>query len=682
MVWNKMINRLLWIIIACSISFTGYSQELLKESEINPFMKQVFQSHVDKREMSKEILKHSFKVYIDQFDPEKAYLLQSEIEPFINPTDEQISTYLDQYQKGDFSAFDKLNDLIAKSIDRAREIRMQLEADSPALFNEAEQLHYSKADEYNDKLSTVDFANNVDELKARIAHQMAQFIRDEMHQYGAAVVMHKQQQVVDFYNKQMAVIENRYLFVDLNGKPLEASERENMLTLHILKALTGSLDSHTTFFDQNEANEMKVQLEKELHGIGVVLQQGIEGVIITQLVEGGPAAKSGQLKLKDEITAIDGKSIVGEPLMRVMELMRGKDGSTVNLTIKRGQDQVFNVELKRSPIVLDNDRVDISFVKFGNGIIGKLTLHSFYQGDNGVSSEVDLRNAIDKLKKEGNLRGLILDLRDNGGGFLTQAVKVSSLFMNDGVVVVSKYFNGQEQFYRDISGKRIFDGPLIILTSKVTASAAEIVAETLQDYGLALIVGDDRTFGKGSIQSQTVTNGGTASPFKVTVGKYYTVSGKSPQLIGVQADIVVPGPLNFVPIGEKYSETPLTSDSITPAYNDSLKDIDLKYRPWFLKYYIPNLQHPVTEWRDMVPTLKKNSEYRIANNKDYQLFLQKIQGKDDEKASEESPVDVLAKNYGKEDLQMNEAVNIMKDMLTLHPIWASETTKSQAKSDH
>ena len=155
-----------------------------------------------------------------------------------------------------------------------------------------------------------------------------------------------------------------------------------------------------------------------------------------------------------------------------------------------------------------------------------------------------------KLKSQGNLRGLILDLRSNSGGFLSQAVKVAGLFISDGVIVISKYSNGEEKFYRDVDGKTVYDGPLVVLTSKATASAAEIVAQALQDYGVALVVGDEHTYGKGTIQTQTVTDNRSTSYFKVTVGKYYTVSGHTPQKEGVKADIVVPGRWSKEKIGE------------------------------------------------------------------------------------------------------------------------------------
>jgi carboxyl-terminal processing protease len=315
---------------------------------------------------------------------------------------------------------------------------------------------------------------------------------------------------------------------------------------------------------------------------------------------------------------------------------------------------------------LNNDRVDVRSEVFGNGIIGIITLHSFYQGD-GVSSEQDVRNAIEKLQKKGILKGLILDLRDNGGGFLSQAVKVAGLFITDGVIVISKYANGDERIYRDVDGKALYDGPLIILTSKATASAAEIVAQALQDYGVALIVGDEHTYGKGTIQTQTVTDNQSSSYFKVTVGKYYTVSGHTPQKEGVKADIVAPSHWHREEIGEMYADS-LDADVIPPVYNDLLQDVPVNLRSWYIKYYIPKLQKRTSVWRDLLPTLRKNSEYRIANNKNYQYFLKGSSNNGEENESEEewSVTDKKNKNYGEDDLQVQEAVNLLKDMIILH----------------
>lgn len=239
----------------------------------------------------------------------------------------------------------------------------------------------------------------------------------------------------------------------------------------------------------------------------------------------------------------------------------------------------------------------------------------------------------------------------------------SDLFIKSGVIVISKYSNGDEKFYRDVDGKVAYDGPLVVLVSKITASAAEIVAQALQDYGVAVIVGDEHTYGKGTIQMQTVTDNLGSSYFKVTVGKYYTVSGKTPQKKGVIADIVVPGRWNNIQVGEEFlnSEQP---DSIKPSFDDTLSDVSAKDKAWYMKYYVPNEQKRVGTWHVLFPVLRKNSEKRIANNKNYQYYLhQTIQEEPDE---EEEWKTGTKKNYGEDDLQLQEAVNIVKDMILLH----------------
>jgi carboxyl-terminal processing protease len=255
------------------------------------------------------------------------------------------------------------------------------------------------------------------------------------------------------------------------------------------------------------------------------------------------------------------------------------------------------------------------------------------------------------MKRQGKVYGVVFDMRDNLGGFLSQAVKVSGIFMTSGVVVVSKYAQGEIQYLRNVDPRVYYDGPLVILTSKMSASAAEIVAQALQDYGIGIVVGDPRTYGKGSIQYQTVTDPSAASFFKVTVGRYYTVSGRSTQIEGVQADIHVPTAYAPYNIGERYLEYALKNDQIPPAYIDPLTDIQGSSKMWFQKNYLPFLQKKESQWVQMLPTLKKNSQYRIDHNHNFQLFLKNM--------------DAGTVDIGMNDLQMQEGVNIIKDMISL-----------------
>ena len=650
----------------------AHEQDLLKESDINQIMQQILSQHVDKKEMTGKILQGSLAIYIEQFDPHRMYFLDSDVKPFLYLSPELQSQSVEQYKQKDFSLFNKLNHVVQASIERSRQLRQEIEADAKnnlfRLNPEKEHVALSK------EAAMEPFAQTTGQLKERLTDNLATFINSQKLRYGDAAVAQRKEQVLNSYEARLREFENHYLFQNEKGDPLPKAEQENLLTIHILKALANSLDSHTSFYQANEAFDMRVRLQKEFQGIGLVLKDTVNGVIVTHMLEGGPAAKSGLIKIGDILLEVNGEPVIDHPFEQVMEMLHGEKNSTVKLTFKRTGDQGetarnYTVELKREMIILNNDRVDVSSQPFGNGIVGIITLHSFYQGD-GISSEKDVREAIEKLKKNGNLRGLILDLRDNSGGFLSQAIKVAGLFITNGVIVISKYSNGEERFYRDVDGKRAYDGPLIVLTSKATASAAEIVAQALQDYGVALIVGDEHTYGKGTIQTQTVTDNQSTSYFKVTVGKYYTVSGRTPQKEGVKADVVVPGHWNREQIGESYMDS-VAPDTIPPIYDDKLSDISPEVRSWYLKYYIPNLQHHLTVWRDLLPGLRKNSEYRISHNKNYQYFLKGGQSGDEDSTEDEdewSTSEKKNKTYGEDDLQVQEAVNILKDMILLHSL--------------
>lgn len=642
------------------------NQDLLKMKDITQIMKQILDHHVDKKELSSKVFQNALTTYIDQFDSNHMYLLESEVIPYTRMPDQELNQVISQYKQGDFSVFKNINRTIQNAIYRSREIRQKIEID-PNTFRKP----ISKLDE---EARIEPFAKSLTELQDRLRRQYLLFIDAYRRRYGENVLEQKsaQQQIQKTYEIHLRQHEDAYLFQDDKGQPLPAAEQENLFTIHILKALASSLDAHTAFYEASEAYDMRVRLQKEFCGIGLILQETPEGAVVSNMLPDGPAAKSGAIQVGDLLNEIDGKSVANESFDQVMEKLHGERHSIIELGFKRkganGQpDQTYRVKLQREEIILNNDRVDTSYENFGNGIIGRITLHSFYQGD-GVTSEKDVRNAIQKLESKGHLRGLILDLRDNNGGFLSQAVKVAGLFITNGVIVISKYANGEEKIYRDVDGKVAYDGPLVVLTSRATASAAEIVAQALQDYGVALIAGDEHTYGKGTIQSQTVTDDKSTSYFKVTVGKYYTVSGKTPQKQGVKADIVVPGHRNREPIGEEFLESPVEPDTIQPEFDDNLSDVTPDVKSWYLKYYTPSLQHPKTVWRHLLPALRKNSQYRIERNKNYQFYLKGNAPSEEEGDDDWMSFDKKNRNYGEDDLQLQEAVNIVKDMIMLHSI--------------
>ncbi|MBA3604024.1 MAG: PDZ domain-containing protein [Parachlamydiaceae bacterium] len=642
---------------------TCSGQDSLKLQDIHIIMQQILVQHVDQKKIDSKIIKNALKVYIDKFDPDRIYLLENEVRPFLNLSDAQSEAALEAYKQDRFPLFEQLNSIIQSSILRSRKIRIEFKKDLNLLFakkspGEAE----IREDDPNFKMK---FPRNLNELQTRLKKNILQFINAEKRRFGSAVVMANQPQTLAIYNKNLIENENIYLFLDNKGSSLSKIEQENTFTLLVLKALAAGLDAHTTFYSESEASTLKTQLEQEFQGIGIIFRQNHSGAIfVKDMSEGGPAVTSNLIKINDILIEINGKKIGKDSLKTIIETIRSNKDVNITLTLQhKDEKETFKVTLQKKELAVRGNRVDTSYRSVDDGIIGIVVLHSFYQGTGEVTSENDVRKALSAFKQKGNLKGLILDLRENSGGFLGQAVKVAGLFITNGVVVISKYFNGEEHYYRDLDGKSYYDGPFVILTSRATASAAEIVAQALQDYGVAIVVGDESTYGKGTIQNQNVTgaNAKGSSLFKVTVGKYYTVSGKTPQLIGVKADIVVPGLYNYERFGEQYLEFTVPSDTINNEYADDLGDIKPDLRKWYHQQYLPSLQQKSTIWQTMLPTLKADSAIRLGNNREYQKFLELIRsGRPTTFFTKD-----LSGNPKPVDFQLNEAVNIVKEMIRL-----------------
>lgn len=639
--------RYLLFLLLSSGSLLFAQAEKLKRTDIPNSMQQMLNYHVEFKEFNPLLVKRSFKVFIEQSDPEKIYLLAGDLKPFLEGTDKDLELAVQRYKAGDFSDYEALNGVIEKAIKRARELREEVERELILNFEEPVT---SVGETY------LQYATTSMQLRERIKKKLIRFMAAEREskareKWGPD----ERSRVFAFLEKRLRRLEETYF-----GK---GDKKEHYFSMHILKAMAKSLDAHTAFFSPEEAFEMRTSLEKEFEGVGVVLKEDIEGVVIVDLIKGGPAEKSGKIQKGDLLVEIDGKSIVDAPYEEVLSRMKGKGGRDLELGVKRQveaqKEQHVRIQLKREKIVMEDDRLHYSAEPLGDGLIAKLVLPSFYESSDHSSCERDMREALLQLKSKGKILGLVLDLRENSGGFLNQAVKVAGLFITSGVIVISKYAEGEMQYLRTIDGRIFYDGPMLILTSKASASAAEIVAQALQDYGSALVVGDERTYGKGTIQYQTVTDKEAAAFFKVTVGKYYTVSGRSTQIEGVKADIVVPTEYSVYNIGERYLEYPLKNDQLPSAYVDPLSDVDQKSRVWFQKNYLPNLQKKQSQWIKMLPQLRTNTAYRLEHDKNFKIFLQTIQPSEVAKGT--------PTNFGLEDLQMAEAVRILQDMILLQP---------------
>lgn len=605
-------------------------------------IQEIMKMHASHKSLTPEITKRALKNYLEILDPTKTYFIKSDIQNWLNPTDELIQDIMHGYSHASFHEFERMNLKFQQVVERRAGLEKQI--DTQNLPKNIRIDEFKEMDWVNDPEQLLDRLVKIKSLQYEGILKLPEEIRERSLQRIA---------------KRQAKMEEDLLTKD------QVKKEQYMLT-NIVKATSSALDSQTAYFTPDEAKQFKINVQQRLYGIGAQLRDDINGFTVVKLVEGGPAFYSKELKVKDRIIAVNGEPVVGMDIENAVELIRGEAGTPVVLTVIRatdnGNEEKIDVVLKREEVVLKESRFDIAYEPFGDGVIAYLRLHSFYQDFESSSSE-DLEKAFNQLNQEHPIKGVIFDLRYNSGGMLSQAVMVTGLFIKKGVVVSIKDDAGAIQRLRALNEKAMWNGPLIVLINRASASASEIVAQTLQDYGRALIIGDDHTYGKGSFQTFTlnVVNNQPVNPkgeYKVTRGRYYTVSGKTPQLTGVLSDIVVPGPLIESEIGEKFSKYPLENDRISSSFDDDLSDIPLFQREKLRRLYRFGLQKKQDLYGFYLDVLKNNSDVRVQNNANYQNFLKEL--KKDDIIDDEN-----FEHFGQTDLQLRETYNIMKDLILL-----------------
>jgi peptidase, S41 family len=345
-------------------------------------------------------------------------------------------------------------------------------------------------------------------------------------------------------------------------------------------SFAAAIDPHTNYFGPVESENFNDDMNLSLEGIGAVLSQEDEYTVIVQIMPGSPAEKSKKLKPKDKIVAVKqehGKfeDIIGWRLTEVVKKIKGKKGTKVVLEIERGEGaaaKTFNVELTRDKIRLqDKEAKSKVYTSYDGRKIGVITISSFY-----TDLSLNVKRELSKLESE-NVDGIIVDLRNNGGGLLPEAVYTTGLFIKDGPVVLVRDVNGNESAYDDTDASMLYKGPLVVLINRLSASSSEIMAAALQDYGRALIVGDT-SYGKGTVQqSRPLTRlydliGADLGSIHYTIAKFYRINGGSTQLKGVTPDIAMPTLIDVTEFGEKTEPNALNWDKIAPSKYQKYSD--------------------------------------------------------------------------------------------------------------
>ncbi len=363
---------------------------------------------------------------------------------------------------------------------------------------------------------------------------------------------------------------------------LEKRDRIDFLSIY-LNSITNYFDPHTSYFEPIDKQNFDIQMSGKLEGIGARLMMEDEYTKVSSIVVGGPAWKQGDLSEDDRIfqVAQEGEepvNVKGMELDDVVQLIRGKKGTIVTLSVKKVDGSTQDVAITRDVVELEEGFAKSLLLdtKAGNKV-GYISLPRFYDdfGDpNGRSCATDVEKEIEKLKQN-NVEGIILDLRNNGGGSLRDVVRMSGFFFEEGPVVQVKDRFSSPRVMRDTDESVQWDGHLIVMVNQYSASASEIIAAALQDYDRAIVVGSESTFGKGSVQRfvdlDRIPGDVEMQPFgqvKVTIQKFYRVNGGSTQLKGVESDIVLPDQFQKLQLGEKEQDYAMEWSKIKSVSHD------------------------------------------------------------------------------------------------------------------
>ncbi|MGZ3774727.1 MAG: S41 family peptidase [Bdellovibrio sp.] len=391
-----------------------------------------------------------------------------------------------------------------------------------------------------------------------------------------------------------------------------------------LDSFARALDPHSSFFSHDVLEDFEIQMRLSLEGIGATLSSQDGFTVVEQLVPGGAAAKSGLIEPQDKIIAVGQdkgsmENVIDMDLKDVVKKIRGAKGTKVRLTILRKSGEAkkrFDIALTREKVNLEDEAASISYIdKEINGQkkkLGVINFPSFYADSRrgGRSSAADMKKLV-KEATDKKVDGLVLDLSNNGGGSLEDAVKIAGLFFQTGnVVKQSSKTDGHTDALRDTDQTVDWAGPLVVLTSRISASASEIVSGTLQDYKRAVIVGGDHTYGKGSVQS-VLPIPNNLGAIKVTVGMFFVPSGKSTQHRGVDADVVLPGPFSTDDIGEKYMD-----------YSLPPKTIDAFVSPDAYVKEGPGAWKEIKA--DWLKSLKERSSERVAKSDEFKKIVDEL----------------------------------------------------------
>lgn len=572
---NLVYSSVVLFIAVASCSFTNKSFENDdKDKLLLDLITYVLEKgHYEPKQIDDDFSVSVFEDFIDVIDPTKRYFLATDIADF-----EQYKFQIDdQIKNTDITFFNVVYARLMERMEDAKGIYKEV-LKTPFDYNDSESISI-KYDEES-------FVSGKKELQERWRKQLkyatmgtfdSKLTHAEKKDETGAFEDHDhnahspEEAEKESRESTQATLDEFFDFVD-------DLERKDWFVQYI-NTIVDEFDPHTFYFAPDEKERFDMGMSGKFEGIGARLQKKPEGAKIVEVISGGPVWRDGRLEVGDEIIKVgqNGEepiNIVGMRLDDAIKLIKGAQGTIVDLTVKKVDGSLEVVSLTRDVVELEESYAKSAYILKGEEKFGIINLPKFYVDFEDYSERnaaSDVAKEVDRLKNEG-VEGLILDLRDNGGGSLKTVVEMAGLFIKDGPVVQVRSGGEKKDVYDDKDERIQWDGPLVILVNELSASASEILAAAMQDYKRAIVIGSKQTFGKGTVQnviplSNIVRSNehGDLGAIKLTTQKFYRINGGSTQLEGVKSDVVVPDKYSYIDLGEKDQSNPLKWDKISPA---------------------------------------------------------------------------------------------------------------------
>lgn len=602
--YKVLLLLLLLAFASCSFTSNKFSNPDKDKLLIQIITFLIEQGHFDPIAIDDAFSVELFSDFIEVMDPVKRYFYESDYKDF----EKYKLTIDDQLKVTDITFFNVVHERFMKRIEESKSIYKDILS---------KPFDYSIDENFDTDYENSDFAKSKKDMKERWRKQLKfstlsnyddVFDEEKMTKEKDPLYLMKSSEQIEKEAREATLRSINIYFEDY----IDEERREDWFALYV-NTIVEEFDPHTYYLAPKGKEDFDTRMSGKLEGIGARLQKRMDYIKIVGLISGGPAWRSKELevedvilkvKQEDEAFAID---IVGMRINDAIKYIKGPKGTKVTLTVKKVDGTVKDITITRDVVEVFDTYAKSSIVEKEDKKFGVINLPAFYVDFNdykNINAAKDVKSEIERLKAEG-MEGLVLDLRNNGGGSLPTVVDMAGLFIKDGPIVQVRSTGEPKEVLKDSDKSIVWDGPLVILVNEISASASEIMAAAMQDYKRAIIIGSKQTYGKGTVQNVIDLNNmlrnntsGDLGALALTRQKYYRINGGSVQLEGVKSDINVPGRFSFIDVGEKDKENPLPYDEIDAA----------EYTPW--EYYF-----------DYDATIEK-SKQRMSSNEQLKLIEQ------------------------------------------------------------